>query len=307
VADVRCGAEERARRLGRFEVVVSSSPDGLLETIMANEDQATFWTEQAGPIWLANEEALDASSRPFGLAAMDAADIKSGERVLDVGCGTGTTAVELARRVGPDGHVLGLDISPLLLERARQRAKDAANVEFVEGDAQTHSLDAGRDLVFSRFGVMFFADPVAAFGNLRRTGGRLAFACWQDVFSNLWMALPTIGAASVLGEFDLPPEGAPGPFAFADPERVRTILADAGWSDITVADFRATMDSPEGEAMDRFGFLVQMGPLREKYAEADDDTRRRVVDAVLEAAAPHLSDGQYRLPAAVWIVTARAG
>jgi SAM-dependent methyltransferase len=278
---------------------------------VANEDQAVFWTETAGPIWLANEERLDASSRPFGLAAIDAAQIAAGERVVDIGCGTGTTAAELARRVGSDGRVVGLDISSLLLARARDRAlqEGMTNIDFVEGDAQTYGFEPDHDVVFSRFGVMFFEDPEAAFANIRRAlkeGGRLAFVCWQDVFANLWMSLPTMGAASVLGAFDLPPEGSPGPFAFADPDRVRGIVEAGGFVEVTVEDFKATMDSPVEEADERLAFVVRMGPLGQKYGEADAETQRRVVEAVRDAVAPHLVDGTYRLPAAAWIVTARS-
>lgn len=278
---------------------------------MANEEQATFWTETGGPVWLANEENLDVSSRPFGLATMEAANVSAGERIADIGCGTGTTAVELARRVGAGGHVLGLDISPLLLDRARERAEQErlTNVSFVEGDAQTYRFDPQHDLAFSRFGVMFFADPEAAFTNIRgalKSGGRLAFACWQDVFANLWMSLPTIAASSVLGAFDLPPEGSPGPFAFADRDRVRRILETAGFADVNVDGFETTMDSRANEVDERLAFILQVGPLSQKIAEADAQTRQRVLDAVREAAAPHLSDGIYRLPAAAWIVTARS-
>ena len=278
---------------------------------MANEDQATFWTEVGGPIWLQREAELDGASRAFGLAAMDVADPRPGENAVDVGCGTGSTVIELARRVGADGHVLGLDISPLLLSRAQEKAREAGidNVEFLEADAQTHDLSSrDSDLVFSRFGVMFFEDPVAAFKNLRGampSGGRLVFACWQDVFSNPWMSMPTMAASSVLGEFDLPPEGAPGPFAFADPDRVRTLLADAGYSDINVQPFATTMDTETARVGDWLRFMVQMGPLSAKYSEATSEVQTQARDAILEAITPFKDDGMYRLPAAAWIVTAR--
>jgi len=277
---------------------------------MANEEQAVFWTEQAGPIWLEREEFLDASSRPFGLAAIDAANVQPGEKVLDVGCGTGSTTIELGRRVGESGKALGLDISPLLLGRAREKAAaaGASNVDFVEGDAQTYTLDEPFDLVFSRFGIMFFEDPVAAFGNLRKAApeGRLTFICWQDVFSNAWMSVPTMAASSVLGDFDLPPEGSPSPFYYADPELARSVLSDAGWRDVSIEPFRTTMDSPAEEAAERLGFLVRMGPLGARFMESDPDTQQRTLDAILAAASEHESGGVFRMPAAAWIVTARA-
>ena len=138
---------------------------------MANEEQAKYWAESAGRRWLANEQFLDASAQPFGLAAMDAADVKPGEKALDVGCGFGATTIELGRRTGPTGIVVGLDISPLLIGRAKEKAAEegADNITFVEADAQTATIPDTYDLVFSRFGIMFFDDPVAAFDqSLRR-------------------------------------------------------------------------------------------------------------------------------------------
>jgi ubiquinone/menaquinone biosynthesis C-methylase UbiE len=279
---------------------------------MANEEQAKFWTEIGGPIWLEREQFLDDSARPFSNETIDVANPKAGERVLDVGCGTGPTTVELARRVAPGGEAVGLDISPLLLGRARERATEAGmdNVTFIEGDAQTFELEAGAfDVLFSRFGVMFFEDPEAAFSNLHRAirpGGRVAFSCWQDVFQNLWLSLPTMAASSVLGPFDLPPEGAPGPFSLADADRVRAILGAAGFSDVGVREFRTTMNNPVESAGERLTFLVGMSPLGDKFKEADAETKERTVSAVLEAVEPHREDGEYKLPAAAWIVTASA-
>jgi SAM-dependent methyltransferase len=279
--------------------------------MVANEDQATFWTETAGPVWLAREEDLDVSSRAFGLATMDAANVRAGETVLDVGCGTGSTTIELGRRVGTTGKVLGLDISPLLLGRAREKAgaAGAANVDFIDADAQTHQLRDSYDLVFSRFGVMFFEGPVAAFANLRAAaapGGRLAFVTWQDLFSNTWMSMPVMAASSVLGGFDPPPEGAPGPFFYADADRARSVLAEAGYQRIDIEPFQTTMDIAVADVSDWLGFIVSMGPLGGTFQQSDADTQRRTLDAVLASAASYETDGVYRLPAAAWIATARA-
>jgi SAM-dependent methyltransferase len=275
---------------------------------MANEDQAKFWTEQGGPIWLAREADLNQSSLPFGRAAMDAGGIGPGDVVLDVGCGTGPTTFEIAERVGAEGRVVGADISPLFVEHASKKAVGMSNVEFVVADAQTASFEPVHDVVFSRFGVMFFEDPVAAFTNIRsalRDDGRIAFACWQDVFKNVWMSLPTLAASSVLGGFDLPTEGTPGPFYYGDGELARKVLSDAGFRDIDVASFETTMDSPADTVDDRLVMVLNMGPLGEKFRESDDATKQSTLGAVKDAAAEHLSDGVYRLPAAAWIVTAR--
>lgn len=278
---------------------------------MANEAQATFWTETVGHVWLEREAALEGASIKFGEAAIDAAGIRGGEQVLDVGCGTGATTIELARRAGPDGSALGVDISTLFVERARERAAGAGadNVSFLEADAQTHDLGAeSRDVVFSRFGVMFFEDPVAAFANLLRTlrpGGRLAFACWQNALANLWMSLPTLGAASVLGPPEFPGPTEPGPFSLEDADRIRSVLSDAGFDAIDVVSLESPIELAGETARQWVLFVVRMGPLRDAYEQADDELRERTNAAILEAVAPYESDGTYRLPAAAWIVTAK--
>ncbi|MFM8411336.1 MAG: class I SAM-dependent methyltransferase, partial [Alphaproteobacteria bacterium] len=152
-----------------------------------NAEQIDYWNDMAGPKWVALQESLDRQIGPLGAAAMAAADLQPGERVLDVGCGCGATSIELARRVAPGGAVLGVDVSTVMLEAARAAAgrAGAEGLEFANADAQTAPLTpAGFDVVFSRFGVMFFADPTAAFANLRRAlrpGGRLAVVCWHAI------------------------------------------------------------------------------------------------------------------------------
>ncbi|MFM8754728.1 MAG: class I SAM-dependent methyltransferase, partial [Phenylobacterium sp.] len=171
----------------------------------ANEAQEAYWNDLAGRTWAALQDRIDRQIRPLGLAAMDRLAPSPGETVLDIGCGCGDTSLELARRVGPEGEVLGLDISGLMLEVARRRAAEAgaSALEFRQADAQVAALPGGRDAVFSRFGVMFFADPPAAFANLRRAlrpGGRLGFVCWRPLAENLWMRLPAETAADLRRE-----------------------------------------------------------------------------------------------------------
>ena len=159
-----------------------------------NAQQATYWNEGAGPTWVELQAPLDRQLAPLGQAAMAALAPKPGERILDIGCGAGNTTLELARAVAPDGRVTGADISHTLLEVARRRGADMAGVRFVEADVQVHSFEPGGfDAVFSRFGVMFFSDPTAAFVNIRRAlkpGGRLAFVCWRTPAENPIMSLP---------------------------------------------------------------------------------------------------------------------
>src|SRR6185369_15072156 len=195
--------------------------------------------------------------------AMDAAAVAAGERVLDVGCGCGSTTIELARRAGPTGHVVGADISgPMLADaRARTAAAGLGNVELVHADAQTHAFPPSAfDLVFSRFGVMFFADPTAAFANLRgalRPGGRLAFVCWRSLPENPWMAVPLMAALQHLPPPTIPGPEDPGPFSFADRGRVERILGGAGWSDVTVTPLDETLTLPGGEIPQTVGFLME--------------------------------------------------
>ena len=277
-----------------------------------NAEQIRYWNEQAGPKWVAMREQLDLQLAPLGLRGVDRASIVHGETVLDVGCGCGTTSLELARRTGETGNVLGVDVSAPMLDVARRRARDAGlrNVRFELADVQTHQFScASRDVAFSRFGVMFFADPVAAFANVRRTlkpGGRLAFVCWQSLGVNPWMALPL---AAVAQHVSLPPPAgpdAPGPFAFADRDRVAGILKNAGFSDVgfeAVEEPLTIGGTPDLDAA--VEFLLMLGPTQALLAQADEALRAQVVKSVRAAIAPHHTPDGVRLPAAAWVVRAR--
>jgi len=278
----------------------------------ANAEQMQYWTETAGPKWVRYEALLDRQLGPLGVAVMDRTRIAAGERVVDVGCGCGDTSVTLGRRVGTTGAVLGVDISPVMLERARQRAADQPHVRFAHADAQTHPFERGAfDVLFSRFGVMFFSDPPAAFANLRtalRPGGRLAFACWQSLPQNEWIAVPLMAAAQHITLPAPPAPGAPGPFAFADASRVRSILEAAGFSEVELAaDERTLFVGGGGSLDDAVDFLLDaVGPASAALREAGPAARPKVAAAVREALAPHATDAGVRMAAAAWIVTARA-
>lgn len=279
----------------------------------ANREQREYWNERAGPVWVRWQERLDRQIRPHGARAIEALGPRPGERVLDVGCGCGDTALEIARRVGPDGAVLGLDVSAPMLERARERAAEAglAHLRFQHGDAQVAPLEpASWDALASRFGVMFFEDPVAAFGNLAsalRPGGRAAFVCWQPPQANPWVMVPMAAVAPLL-EMPPPPEpGAPGMFALGDAERVRAILDRAGFEAVSVEALELAM-APGGGELDRaVELFLEVGPvaalLREQ--EADEVLRARVASAVRDAFAAHEREGALSLGSAAWLVTAR--
>jgi SAM-dependent methyltransferase len=241
---------------------------------------------------------------------MERLGAQDGEVALDIGCGAGATSMALARRVAPGGRVIGVDISAPLLERARQLAPPGLPVEFVLGDATVYPFEPGRaDLMCSRFGVMFFADPVAAFANIRPAAqltGQLVFVCWQPLAANQWLLVP--GAA--LAEYLPPPAGfgsgdGPGMFAFADPDRVRAVLAAAGWRDITItSEHRSILVGGGGGVDDAVAFLRTGSMGRTMLAGADAGTADRALAAVRTALVPHTDDDGVHLGAAVWLVQA---
>jgi SAM-dependent methyltransferase len=233
-------------------------------------------------------------------------DPKPGERVIDIGCGAGDTTLELAARVGARGETLGVDISEPLLALARSRATTTGSAaRFVAGDAQELELASGRDAVFSRFGVMFFADPVAAFRNLAkalRPGGRLTFVCWRRPDENPWMIAPL--QAAIAAGLPQPPEAtrhAPGPYAFADRDRVAGILASAGFDRVTI---EAHDELVGGSDLDgALELALTIGPLARALRE-HPSYQTTVTPAVRDALARFVVDGALRAPSATWIVSA---
>lgn len=274
----------------------------------ANADQIAFWNETGGRRWTERQAQMDAVLAPMSAAALSAAAAQPGERVLDVGCGCGDTSLRLAEHVGPSGHVVGVDVSAVMLARARERAEGIAHLRFLEADASAAALPGPFDLLFSRFGVMFFEDPVAAFTHLRASiapGGRLAFVCWRAFADNPWALVPTRAAMQALGVAPPSPDPeAPGPFAFASEARIRRILEGAGFGAITVTPFDAQMhlgDSLEAAVRQSF----EIGPLARLLSEAPAGAEERVRAAVLAALQPHETSGGVALSGATWIVTAR--
>lgn len=284
----------------------------MIEATGPNAEQIRHWNEIAGPIWAAHYAKVSAQIRPFGLRAMERAAVREGERVLDVGCGAGETTLELGRRVGVRGAVLGIDISAPMLEVARRsaEAEGRSQITFENVDAQTAELPGPFDLVYSRFGVMFFADPVAAFANLRRAlrpDGRLGFVCWRALGENPWMRVPMQAAAQLL-PMSKPNPSAPGPFSLADEGHLRAVLEGAGFADVALGAWDHAMNMGGGGSLDETAeFLLHIGPaaaaLRE--AQADEALRRQVFEAVRAAIAPFEKEGGVYMPGAVWVVTAR--
>jgi len=277
-----------------------------------NNDQAEFWSQLA-PTWIELEDRLELISGPPGLVAIDRLNLTAGQRVIDLGCGTGPTTVELAKRVAPDGQVLGVDIADDMLARARHRAANGGvrNVEFLRADVQIHDLgDSSFDAAYSRFGVMFFGDPVAAFGNVHkalRPGGLLSFVSWQGVFENEWMLIPGAAVASVTGSLPpMPQPGEPGPFSLADSELIRTVLGSSGFHHIEVMPHNDVIVMKSDQIPDVARTSIRVGAAREALRDADDETRARAVAAVEEALNSRLQGGEVRASRGFLLVVGQA-
>lgn len=274
----------------------------------SNEEQARAWDGEEGRYWADHADAFDAALRRYTPRFLDAARLSPADRVLDVGCGTGGTAVEAARRV-PHGSVLGADLSAAMLEVARLRVMEAGlgNVTFEQVDAQIHSFDPGGfDVVVARTSAMFFGDRPAAFANLARAlrpGGRLVLLTWQPVARNEWNQR-ILGALAAGRDLPVPPPEAPGPFSLSEPAVVRSLLGRTGYVDVALADLREPMYfGPTAAEATAF-----MHGLNEWMLRDLDATRRRVaVDALAEAMAAAEGPDGVELDSATWLVTATRG
>ncbi|RWD26799.1 MAG: methyltransferase domain-containing protein [Mesorhizobium sp.] len=279
-----------------------------------NADQIADWNGQSGEHWVAYQARLDAMMAVFGQAAIEAAAPTPGERVLDVGCGAGASSLDLAARVGAEGHVLGVDISEPLIGRARALAPQDTSCQFQVADASSAELPEGAfDILFSRFGVMFFDDPTAAFAHMRRAlkpGARVAFVCWRGMAENDWVRLPMGAMKGILPPMTPPGPEAPGPFSFGDQGRVARILTAAGVTDVAIAPFDASIPFGKGETRDAalddaVEMTLEVGPLARALADQTDDIRTRASAAVRAVFAGCPGDLSVMINGAAWIVTAR--
>lgn len=273
----------------------------------ANEAQVEYWNTRGGGTWVRFQDALDRQIEPLGLAAMKTLKPEKGERILDIGCGCGQTSLDLASRVGGTGSVLGVDISKPMLEVARQRPLPArdSHVTFELRDAQSDDLGQERfDAVFSRFGVMFFSDPVAAFANIRKSlkpTGRLTFVCWRPLKQNPWMQAPLEVALPLLPPMAPPDPTAPGPFAFADAGRVELILTAAGFGSVKVSAFDTAIGG--GDLEQTLELALNLGPLGAALRE-NPERAEMVVGVVRDLLSKYATPNGVLMPAAVWIVAA---
>src|SRR5438445_8354730 len=298
---------ERLTNAGVTEMVQLDIPTGH----EGNADQIAFWNGPAGQHWTDRQPMQDVLLAPVSQILIDRAGAKAGERVLDVGCGCGATTIALAEQVAPSGFVFGIDISVPMLSRARQLAPKGLPLDFVLGDATVYPFDpASFDLLASRFGVMFFAEPAVSFANLRRAllpSGRLVFACWQEPRENPWMMTPLQAVYQHVPKLpQLGPED-PGPFAFSSGERVHRILGEAGFKQIAMEPCNLALDLAIGRGIEAaVEAALQIGPSSRALEGHPQDIQAAAKNSIRQALTPFVRGQSVPLPASIWIVTARA-
>lgn len=273
-----------------------------------DSEQAALWNGTAGQAWVDLQALMDSVLAPFEKLLVDAAVRAGAMRVLDVGCGTGGTTLAIAGALGPQAHCTGIDLSAPMISAARDRASThAAAADFICADAQMHAFaPASFDRIVSRFGVMFFDDPTAAFNTLRRAarpGAGLHVISWRDAAENPFMTVAERAAAPLLPAIPPRQPDAPGQFAFADRRRVHRLLDAAGWQaiDIQPVDLACTLPTHELER-----YFTRLGPLGRVLHEADPALRGRIVDVVRAAFQPYVDGETVRFTAACWSVVAQA-
>jgi len=274
-----------------------------------NEAQRERWNGEDGEFWVRQQDRLDRTLAPVTTPLLAFAAPRSGSTVIDVGCGCGATTIELARAVGPSGRVIGLDISQPMLSLAAARLRDFPNTTCTLGDAADLPLDGlNAELIVSRFGVMFFGDPVAAFTNLRAglvPGGRLRFACWRPITENPWLQIPLHAVYEHAPRLPKPEPEEPGPFAFADTDRVTRILTSAGFTAPTFTPLDIQLDIASGGTLDDAVMQSsEMGPAKRALADQSDDVRAAARESIRRALTPYASPSGVTLPGAVWLVAA---
>lgn len=274
-----------------------------------NEEQRARWNGIDGEYWVSHQDKLDRTLGPVTGPLLAFAAPRAGSTVMDVGCGCGVTTIELARAVGPSGRVVGVDVSGPMLALAKKRLRSFANATCLLGDAAELPLgELNAELIVSRFGVMFFGDPLAAFANLRTGlagGGRLRFACWRAIGENPWLQIPLHAVYEHVPRLPKPDPEEPGPFSFSDTARVTRILTAAGFTSPSFTPLDIQMDIAAGGSLEDAVFQSSaMGPTKRALAEQPEDIRAAAIESIRRALAPHASADGVKLPGAVWLVAA---
>jgi SAM-dependent methyltransferase len=276
-----------------------------------NADQIAYWNGPGGQRWADRQQAQDILLKPIADTLIDRAKPKAGERIIDVGCGSGATSIAFAQEVGSSGYVFGVDVSGPMLARARASAPKDLPVDFVLADATVYPFDpASFDLLASRFGVMFFAEPSRSFANMRkalRPSGRLAFACWREPRENPFFMAPLQAVYKHVPK--LPQQGSedPGPFSFASEARVHRILGEAGFTGIAMEPHHLALDVAIGRGLDAaVQGALEIGPASRALEGHPADVRAAAMNSIRETLAAFAKGETVPLPASIWIVTARA-
>jgi SAM-dependent methyltransferase len=279
-------------------------------TTIVNVEQANAWNGDEGEYWVQHADRYDRAGRAAWQKFLAAAPIKPGDRVLDIGCGTGQSTRDAARAAGPDGAAHGVDLSAVMLDLARKRTADEGltNVTYEQADAQVHGFERGAfDVVLSRMGAMFFADFVAAFTNIRsalRDDGRLALLSWRTIQENEWL-MEVRGALAQGRDLGFPPVGAPSPAGLSDVDFVTGLLASAGFTDVALEP----IDAPiwfGADADDAYDFMHAQGVVIGLTETLDDATRQRALDALRDVLRRHETPEGVVFTSASWLITATA-
>jgi SAM-dependent methyltransferase len=274
-----------------------------------NDDQRALWNGPDAEYWVREQERMDRTLAPVTGPLLSFAAPVEGSTVVDAGCGCGATTIELARAVGPAGRVVGVDVSESMLGLAKERLRGFGNVTCLLGDAAELPLqEIGAELIVSRFGVMFFGNPVAAFANLRTAlmpGGRLRFACWRQIGENPWLQIPLHAVYEHVPRMPKPEAEEPGPFSFGDTARVERILKGAGFVAISFTPLDIQIDFAPGGTLDEaVAQSSSIGPAKRALKDQSDDVRRAAMESIRRALAPYASPTGVKLAGAVWLVTA---
>jgi len=278
---------------------------------MNNDAQIDYWNGPAGQKWVDQSNRLDAMLAPFAEEVLRAASIGKNECALDIGCGAGTLTLGATDAAGGAVGSRGVDVSEPLLKLAKKRAADAGSrAQFERADASVFTSDQKFDLMISRFGVMFFEDPAAAFRNIRhqvKAEGRMVFMCWQPLQVNDWAFAPLQAALPLLKEApEQPDPNAPGPFAFANKDRLFELMNAAGWQNVSIDPFETLMTLPGDDVDTSAAFMLKLGPLARLIAAQDLDPVL-IQNAVTNRLRNNVgADGRVAMKSACWLVTATA-